>query len=161
MSDDFIKSIQGAKEIPGDAYEFEMPRLFGGQSEHVSKDKLDDGGGLVLEYTCHTRVFTIWRPWTDCVRCQSDAASDLAAARDGGTEYECPHVQKEEYTETMNSCMANGYVINHKDYFSLGDGSRCVQVEWLIPKPRKKNPMEPTPLSELEEEEVLGIQKDA
>ena len=140
--DNYVDLVQDARKAPEDMYEFDVPNLFGKTKEsHVKPSEATSGAGTTLSYTCHTKVFVLWRPWTDCPRCQSDIADDLAAKRDQFTEsgeYECPHVQKEFYTTVINKCMAIGYIISHKEYFSLSDGSRCIHLEWLVPQTKQK-----------------------
>lgn len=153
MGDDFLKTLQDSRTLPEDSYSFDVPRMFGSPGdEHINTDKLEEGGGLVLEYTCHSKVFTLWRPWMECSRCQSDMAEDLMdkTGQSTGGEYECPHVQMGAYEHTMDECMARAFPISHKEYFSIADGSRCVHVEWLVPKKtRKPNPMAPSPEPDL------------
>ena len=140
--DNYVDVIQDARKPPDDLYEFDVPNLFGTAKEaHVKPSETASGAGTTLHYACHTRVFVLWRAWTECPRCQADMADDMAVKREGfpdNGEYECPHVQKEFYTAVINKCMSDGYIISHKEYFSLTDSSRCVHLEWLVPRAKQK-----------------------
>jgi len=76
-----------------------------------------------------SEVYVIWRPYTACKQCrQQIETGEIQLPSDG--DYTCRHVQKNEYKETMDKCLAGKGAFMLREHFNLMDGSRVAHIEW-------------------------------
>jgi hypothetical protein len=136
---DFKQLIIDAQTPPdpvgtGQGTAVELPPLFNDKTKGpnlISSEVKEDKVSVEVAMQQHTKVFTLWRPWESCKRCQVALDIDETLLPDDG-DYTCPHVQTEEYKKTVDLCLRGDAVLTAKEMFNLPNGSRCVHVEWLV-----------------------------
>lgn len=131
-----VVSAQATPEAPatGQGTAVELPPLFDDIPKApplVSAEVKEDKVSIDVAMQQHTKVFTLWRPWTECRRCHHAMDANKVELPED-EDYTCPHVQVEEYKKIVNMCLRGDAVLTTKEMFNLQDGSRCVHVEWLI-----------------------------
>jgi hypothetical protein len=112
--------------------------------KHRVIDTEADGiaGVTAYDFKIHRKVFTIFRPWESCSRCGNDFASGAANLPDTG-DYECPHVTRPEYEETINAILAGKMLFGSEQEIPQKDGSVIISLRWYEKIPTKKKKPEP------------------
>jgi len=86
--------------------------------------------GQGLNCDGHSRVFVLWRPWTQCHRCMKSIEHDEVVLPDIG-DYECPHTMNAEFEALLNKGLRGDVLLPVQEYFNLHNGTRCCHVVWL------------------------------
>ena len=146
MADDFGKFMQQAQE--GDRTESRFAGLETELEAHGPGTKLK----ARFRYQC--RVFTLFRPWQECHRCQKafrpkkDANGewvDPELVMPDDEDYVCPHHENEEYVTLINK-VANAEVkLVRRSMDVLKTGVVQSLVEWGEPLQRQKEEPEVFP----------------
>lgn len=97
----------------------------------------DENVGVETHYIAHSRVFTIFRPYEECVRCQHLMAlpeTDPNRVRLDPLkgDYVCQHTEEKEYLHVLNMQMKGKAAIVSREYMTSMEGVRRVHMEWLI-----------------------------
>lgn len=134
----FIETITELQKIPEDtaaADSFDFPQFFGATQDSVVQSKLQpENIGLTIKCKAHSEVYVIWRPWETCGRCKNAIASGNISLPDTG-DHTCPHTQKVDYKNTLDTCLSGKYGLYKHEYFNLKNGTRCVHLTWLEEDP--------------------------
>lgn len=105
-------------------------------------------GAVVVKYD----VFSVFRPWQVCRRCQEnfdpEKSVDPAALPDEG-DIVCPHTRRAEYVALLNRCRTDNKSIRrltHTVWSSQATGERFAEVSWEeygVKKPTAQSKKEP------------------
>lgn len=86
--------------------------------------------GPSLNCNGHSRVFVLWRPWTQCHRCLKGIEHGEYELPDTG-DHECPHTMQKDYEELLNKGLRGDVLFQTQEYFTLHEGTRCCHMVWL------------------------------
>lgn len=105
--------------------------MFMPEPKHPLKGK-PTNFGQSLNCSGHSRVFVLWRPWSQCHRCiKGIEHGDYVLPNEG--DHECPHTMRADYEETLNQGLRGDILFQTQEYFTLHDGTRCCHMVWLTP----------------------------
>jgi hypothetical protein len=139
MADDFGKFIDHAQG--GDRLE---SRFVGLEAELAQHDPTNSRKAKYL-YQC--RVFTVFRPWQECHRCQkmfrpkknADGQwEDAEIVMADGSDYVCPHNENVEYVALVNRIARGEVQLVKRTLETLKTGVVQSLVEWGEPLFRSK-----------------------
>lgn len=126
-------------DMPGMRTDFDLPSIFSPTVDLFAEEKKDveteEQPTAVPRMNCHTRTFTLWRPFEGCKRCKNAIEKGYLILPEDEGDYTCKHVQRKEYEEIINKIMRGRGIKQHEEFFMLGEGVRCVQIVWLEPDP--------------------------
>jgi hypothetical protein len=103
--------------------------MFMPEAKSVLKGK-QTSFGQSLNCNGHTKVFVIWRPWTQCHRCLKKIEHGEFELPEIG-DHECPHTMREDYEALLDSGLRGDVLFQTQEYFTLHDGLRCCHAVWL------------------------------
>lgn len=147
MPDDFGKFMEQAQG--GDRSESRFANL------ETELERHDPGSKKKAKFRYEFKVFTVFRPWQECHRCQrafrpkknADGQwEDPDLEMPEGEDYICPHNESDEYMVLVNR-IANGDVqLIRRSMDTLKTGVVQAIVEWGEPLQKdKKEEAEPFP----------------
>ena len=138
MSDEFGKFIDRAQG--GDRSESRFANL---ETELERKG----GGRGKAKFLYQCRVFTIFRPWQECHRCQrafrpkknaEGQWEDPELQMPEDEDYVCPHNENDEYTALVNRIACDEVKLVRRAVDTLKTGAVQALVEWGEPLLRKQ-----------------------
>jgi hypothetical protein len=86
--------------------------------------------GQSLNCNGHSKVFVLWRPWTQCQRCLKSIELGEADLPEVG-DHECPHTMRSAYEQLLDDGLRGDVLFQTQEYFTLHDGTRCCHSVWL------------------------------
>lgn len=103
--------------------------MFMPEAKSVLKGK-QTNFGQGLNCNGHSKVFVLWRPWTQCHRCLKKIEHGEFELPDIG-DHECPHTMREDYESLLDEGLRGDVLFQTQEYFTLHDGTRCCHAVWL------------------------------
>jgi len=145
-----MKTVPIVPAPPGVDTDFFLNTMFAPPSTPetaVETDKKEESSKATeISYDCRTQTLVLWRPPEVCVHCKD--SSDAAPLGEGDLTV-CPHVQTTQYQEVVNSVFTKKTILHFEEFFMLPNGTRCVQLVWLVvkkvDKPKEKPVYPPNP----------------
>ena len=149
MSDEFGKFIDQAQG--GDRAESRFANL------ETELERHDPATRKRAKFRYQCRVFTLFRPWQECHRCQrlfrpkknaEGAWEDPELAMPENEDYLCPHNETEDYVALVNRCTVDEVRLIRRAVETLKTGVVQALVEWGEPL-RREQKEEPAGLPRL------------
>jgi hypothetical protein len=103
--------------------------MFMPEAKSVLKGK-QTNFGQSLNCNGHSKVFVLWRPWTQCQRCLKSIELGEADLPEVG-DHECPHTMRDAYEQLLDEGLRGDVLFQTQEYFTLHDGTRCCHSVWL------------------------------
>jgi hypothetical protein len=103
--------------------------MFMPEAKSVLKGK-QTNFGQSLNCNGHSKVFVLWRPWTQCQRCLKSIELGEADLPEVG-DHECPHTMRSAYEQLLDDGLRGDVLFQTQEYFTLHDGTRCCHSVWL------------------------------
>jgi hypothetical protein len=134
VADEFSKFVEQAQRV--DRGESRFGSLENEIDQHAA------GGKRKSKFRYHCRVFTIFRPWQECLRCgrnfrpQKNADGtweDPQMALEGDEDFVCPHNENDEYVELVNRVTNGEARLVRRGIETLKTGVVQSLVEWGEP----------------------------
>ena len=110
-----------------------MPQMRGQRVIDTSKEEGVDGAN-VYDYEPFQKVFSIYRPWGGCHRCQAMISANTVTLPTDEGDISCPHTQLKDLNEVRKKGMAGQVILGPEQETVLRDGTIIVSIKWWEPK---------------------------
>ena len=94
-------------------------------------DRID--GVTAYDFKLHREVFTLFRPWEKCKRCESEIKVGTVIMPLVG-DYVCPHTRKLEYEKISDDILDGKFLFGSEQETSSPDGTVYISLRWYEKK---------------------------